>query len=159
MCACVYVYVYRSADKLIYIFFNICYIHIQTHIHNCKCNIVWCLRYIHKCLLRRCYRCSFFSSQLYTYARMYIYVCTFVCCNRFYVCFARFNLENCSPYKLSMLLLPHCVVVLLLRMLLLVLLLLVFLFLRLFRTCCAPSRCKSGNFGNVVGEKYTHTLT
>lgn len=42
---------------------------------------------------------------------LYIYV--FVCCNRFYVCFARFNLENISPYKLSMLLLPHCVVVLL----------------------------------------------
>lgn len=106
-----------------------------------------CVSY--KCSLRRCYR---YSSSSYIYRCIY----TFVCCNRFYVCFARFNLENCSPYKLSMLL-PHCVVVLLLRMLL-SLLLLAFLFLRLFRTCCAPSRCKSGNFGNVLA-KHTHTLS
>lgn len=122
--------------------------------------------YIHKCLLRRCYRCSSFSSQLYMYIHRYIHryictyicICTFVCCNRFYVCFARFNLENCSPYKLSMLLLPHCVVVLLLRMLLLMLLLLVFLFLRLFRTCCAPSVAKAA-FLAMLLAKDTHTLS
>lgn len=93
-----------------------CSININTYI---------CIHlYIHNTMLLR--RLSLFFLMMYihtyvywqhTHTREWI-----ICCNRFYVCFARFNLEIYSPYKLSM----YWRIALLL--------------LLLFRTCCAPHR-------------------